>query len=379
MHIVFITHEYPKQNFPHGGIGTFIQSLSRWMVTKGHDVSVIGINYLPIDEEENDSGVFIYRLKKQNLKGITWLLHSHEVNKKLFDLHLRKPIHIVEGSELTFAFIKKIPQIKYIIRLHGGHHFFAESENRSINWWRGFQENLSFCNADYFVGVSQYVVDKTSDYLSVYNKLKGIIFYPVNLERFYQADLKKSVKGRIFFAGTVCEKKGIKQLIQAMPKIKSEIPEAHLIIAGHDWLFPSSRKSYIHYLKKFIDPSIHDTITFLGAVPNAEIPKFIESAEVCCYPSHMETFGIVSIEAMAMGKPLVYTKLGPGPEVVQDLLTGLLCDPYSSNDIAQKVIYMFKNPDHAIRMGAKAREYALQKFSLEIIGNKNINLYKSLL
>lgn len=56
---------------------------------------------------------------------------------------------LVEGAELS-AFLPKIKEIKYIIRLHGGHHF-AEGENRGINWWKGFQEKRSFKKADAFI------------------------------------------------------------------------------------------------------------------------------------------------------------------------------------------------------------------------------------
>ena len=69
MHIVFITHEYPKPNFPHGGVGTFIKSFTKWLVNHGHQVSVIGVNYTSNDEQENDDGVVIYRFQKGLLGG----------------------------------------------------------------------------------------------------------------------------------------------------------------------------------------------------------------------------------------------------------------------------------------------------------------------
>lgn len=379
MHIVFLTHEYPKPNYPHGGVGTFIQSLARWLVNHGQWVSVVGINYTSDDEKENDHGVVIYRLKKQVKKGFTWRLHAQSINRKLKELHVKKPIDIIEGSELAFSFIQKIPGVKYLIRLHGGHHFFAESENRGINWWKGFQEKRSFKKADAIIGVSQYVVDHTSKYLSFEKKKKGIIFNPANIENFYQADWNQSVKGRIFFAGTVCEKKGIRQLIQAMPIIKKQVPEARLLIAGRDWKFPKTGNSYIEYVKQFIEPSVKDAILFLGPLPNQDIPRYIEQAEVCCYPSHMEAMPLAWIEVMAMGKAFVGSKLGPGPEIIKHGETGLLCNPLNPEDIAEKVIYMLKNSQEARKMGQKARGFALKNFSLDIIGKKNIELYQSLL
>lgn len=379
MHICFITHEYPNEDNRYGGIGVFVKTLANWIVNSGHKVSVIGINNKDQNQEENDQGVVIYRLKKQVKKGFTWWLHAQSINRKLEELHLEKPIDIVEGSELVFAFIQKIPGVKYLIRLHGGHHFFADSENRGINWWKGFQEKRSFKKADAIVGVSQYVVDHTSQYLSFDKKKRGVIFNPANLEKFYQADREQSVKGRIFFAGTVCEKKGIRQLIQAMPSIKKEVPEAHLWIAGRDWKFPKTGKSYIEYVKQFIEPSVKDSIVFLGSLPNQNIPNYIREAEVCCYPSQMESFGIAWVEVMSMGKLLIASNVGPGPEIIKQEENGLMCDPLDPKDIAEKVIFILKNPQEARRMGGNARAFAFQNFSLDTIGEKNIQLYQSLL
>lgn len=379
MHIVFITHEYPKKGYPHGGVGTFIQSLSRWLVSNGCKVSVIGINYLKVSENESDNGVQVFRLGRKSAKGLTWWLNSSLINKKLIEIHSKSKIDIIEGTELSFAFVKKIPNVKYLIRMNGGHHFFSESENRRINFWKGYQEKKSFSYADAVIGVSQYVVNHTSKYLSFQNKKKGVIFNPANLERFFQCSEQKIVSNRIFFAGTLCEKKGIRQLILAMPLIKEKIPNVHLVVAGRDWAFPKTGKSYLEFLKGFIKEEVRDSITFLGPVDNDKIPKLIEQAEICCYPSHMEAMPLAWIEVMAMGKAFIGSIAGPGPEIIESGFNGLLCDPLSPESIAEKVIFMLQNPNEAIEMGKRAREFALQKFSLEIIGKQNIDLYQSLL
>lgn len=140
MHICFLTNEFPKEGFPHGGIGSFVKTIAEALVQKGIKVSVIGMNYRLVNETENRNGTTIYRLKKSTLKGISWYFNSKAINKKIKEIHKQSPIDVIESSELGLAFINKIPAIKYVIRLHGGHHFFAESENRKINKWKGYQE-----------------------------------------------------------------------------------------------------------------------------------------------------------------------------------------------------------------------------------------------
>ena len=378
MHIVFLTSEYPKESFPHGGVGTVIQNLARGLVNYGHQVSIVGLNYIEKHEIENDNGVNIIRLKKKNIKGFTWFINAKKINKALKDLHKIKPIDIVESTELGLAFINKIKGIKYLIRMNGGHHFFAESENRNINWWKGFQEKRSFKKADYVIGVSDYVVSHTSKYIDFQNKFAGVIFNLANLNRFKASNHTKEINGRVFFAGSICEKKGIRQLIKAMPKVIDLIPEAHLVIAGRDTKIRGSNKSYLKYLKSEIDENIKNKVIFIGVVKNDKLSLEIAKAQVCVYPSHMEAMPLAWLEVLAMGKPFIGSSLGPGLEIIAHNKTGLLCDPFDIEKLASQIIHLLKNPEFANKLGKKALKDIKQRFSYDRIIKQNIDLYKSI-
>lgn len=380
MHICFITNEFPKEGFPHGGIGSFVKTLAVSLVKKGFQISVVGINYTPNNETEIVEGINVYRLKKSTIKGFSWYFNSKALNEKIKQLHKENPIHIIESSELGLAFLSKIKDIKYIIRLHGGHHFFAESENRKINKWKGFQEKRSFSKADAFIAVSQYVKKHTEQYLSYNNKPIAYISNPIDTD-FFKPISENESDNKILFAGTVCEKKGIRQLIQAFPFVKKEIPNAVLEIYGRDWFFPDGT-SYIKMLKEKELPKIEkeaEDVCFKGAISFNGIPNAYSEAAVCVFPSHMETQGLVAPEAMSMEKAVVFTKLGPGPEAVEDYKTGLLCDPYNPKDIAEKIIWFLSNKEKKEIIAKAARKFVVQKYGLNTIMDQNIVFYKSLI
>ena len=380
MHICFLTNEFPKQGFPHGGIGSFVKTLAAALVKKDIQVSVIGINYTPNEETEVVEGVNVYRLKKSTVKGFSWYFNSKAITQKIIEIHKQNPIQIIESSELGFAFISKIKDIKYIIRLHGGHHFFAEGENRKINKWKGFQEKRSFKKADAFIAVSQYVKKHTEKYLSYNNKPIAYISNPIDTD-FFKPIHENEIQNKIVFAGTVCEKKGIRQLIQAFPFVKKEFPDAALEIYGRDWFFADGT-SYIKMLKEKELPKLGGLVKdihFQGVISYSNIPKAYSEASVCVFPSHMETQGLVAPEAMAMEKAVVFTKLGPGPEAIEDYKTGLLCDPHSPEDIAEKIIWFLSNEQEAKTIGKKAREFVLQKYALEQIFKQNVDFFKSII
>ncbi|WP_322549125.1 glycosyltransferase family 4 protein [Flavobacterium psychraquaticum] len=376
MHICFLTNEYPKSGFPHGGLGSFVKTMAEALVEKGIRVSVIGLNYTPSNETENVNGVTIIRIQKSTVKGLAWYFNSKNIAKTTATIHKKNPIQIIEGSELSFAFLPKIKGLKYVIRLHGGHHFFAEAENRGINSWKGFQEKRSFKKADAFIAVSKYVKSHTANYLSYRNNPVEVIFNPINSQLFYPQEIVLETNN-ITFAGTICEKKGVRQLIQAFPFVKEKFPKAILNLYGRDWLFPDGG-SYMKMLQETELPKLGamaQDIIFHGAVSLQEIPAVYAKAAVCVFPSHMETLGLVAPEAMAMGKAVVFTKLGPGPEVITHGETGYLCNPHQPKDIAEMIVLVLQNPEKATDIGVKARISVLEKFEISKIVQENIDFY----
>ena len=376
MHIVFITHEFPKQGIPHGGIGSFLKTHCNQLAKFGLIVTVLGIGNNKNTVIEDHGGFSVIRIgQPRKLKGFNSILNAFYVYSEIKKLNRQKPIDIIEGSELSFGLLPRIENVKYVVRLHGGHHFFAESENRGINKWKGFLEKRSFSKADAFIGVSDYVVSHTSKLLSFNNKPIEIINYPLDTSLF--APHSVVIRRRsILFAGTVCEKKGIRQLLMAMPLIKAVHPNLQLEVYGRDSK-KEGYKSYIDFLKQTLDSSCLEGVTFHGAVLHETLPKLYASAQICVFPSHMETQGLVAPEAMLMKKPVLFTELGPGPETIVPYQTGMLCNPRSPEDIAEKLIWMLNNPVECSVMGEKARLFALKKFNEEMITVKNIEFYKS--
>ena len=380
MHLCLITHEYPKSGFAHGGIGSFIKTLAPKLVEQGFMVTVVGLSYDYNEDYEEDQGVRIFRLGYQNVKRFGWFYGWKAMNKKIAAIHKENPIDIIESAELELAFLTKLSGIKYVIRLHGGHHFFSESEHRKIDFWKGFQEKLSFKKADAFIAVSNFVKAKTNEFLSFHDKPVAMINYPIDVD-FFKPKNSVVKKYNIVFAGSVCEKKGVRQLIQSFPLVKEKFPDAALEIYGRDWNFPNG-KSYIKMLQETEIPKLGNSakdIHFHGRVNYEVIPEIYAQAQVCVFPSHMETQGLVAPEAMAMEKLVLFTNQGPGPETITNLENGLLCNPFIPEDIANQINWAFSNEEKVAVICKKARQSVLEKYSAALIVQKNIDFYTKLI
>ncbi len=376
MHIVFLTHEYPTLNPTHGGVGSVVQTLAHRLAGAGHRISVIGHYKVSKEEELTDGPVRIYALPHSDWKFARFWDNSRRLLKKLTEIHGRHPIDVVEGAELSFAFFSRSVPYKKVIRMHGGHHFFAVTLGKKPRFWRSFQEKQSFKKADALIAVSRYVGETTRKLLGCRKDFE-VIYNIVDVDRFRPAEPSRAIKGRIFFAGTVTEKKGIRQLIMAMPEIVRQVPEAHLIVAGRDWRFPDGH-SYMEYLEQFIEPSVKDKIEFLGAVLHEQIPGLMEQAQVCVFPSLSESFGLVALESLLMAKPTVLSDIPIYREIASPQ-AAIFVDPHQTDAMAGTVSSLLLHPDMARRYAQKGREEALAKFHPDKIIRQNIEFYKSLL
>lgn len=379
MHICFITSEFPKPGFPHGGVGTFIATIGKALIKNGVDVSVIGLNYIDKEENEVIDGIQVYRVTSKKIKGLQWYFNTRAVSQKIKEVHQIQPIDIIETAELGLAFLPKIKEIKYVIRMHGGHHFFAKAENRATEPWKVFQEKRSFRKADSILAVSNYVAETTRGLLKLGNRTIQVIYNPIDVDKFHECDVSKIRKQTIFFAGSIIEKKGIRQLVQSLHYLVDDYPDLHLYIAGRDAKLPGTNTPYRPILEKEITEKLKAHITFLGVVPHDEITDHIERAEICCYPSHMEAMPLAWLEVLAMGKSFIGGKTGPGPEAVIDNVSGLLADPHDPKDIAEKISFLFENQDKGIEMGKVARDRVLKDFNIDVIVNNNIEGYNRII
>ena len=378
MHICFISSEYPVFELPHGGVGTFIRNLGYKLVENNIQVSVIRMWDEPKSLTIDDNGVKVYLFSKKIKFVPDFYSCALEINKVVKQIHKTQKIDIIETPELGLAFINKIENIKYIIRMHGGHHFFTNSENRKKEWRKVWQEKKSFKKVDHILAVSKYVADTTVKLLKI-DKSVTVLYNPIDMNRFYQADYNKIEKHSIFFGGTIIEKKGIRQLIQSLEYLIDDFPDLKLYIAGRDAIIPGTNISYRPILEKEISKKMAKHIHFLGTIPNFDMPNQIEKANVCCYPSHMEAMPLAWLEVLAMGKTFIGSKTGPGPEAVQDGITGLLVDPYDPIDIAEKIRFVFENPIMAKQLGERARIQMIKEFDVAVMVDKNIQFYKSIL
>ena len=162
----------------------------------------------------------------------------------------------------------------------------------------------------------------------------------------------------ILFVGRMDPRKGLNYLISALPLIKKKIKNARLIVVGGGSL-------NMFYKSQAELPGQKDII-FVGKVSYDDLPKHYRTADVYCSPATGgESFGIVLIEAMATGTPVVASDIEGYRDVLTDQKEGLFCENRNPDDIAAKIIQLAQDPKLRKKMGEQgiktANKYAWSK------------------
>jgi glycogen(starch) synthase len=105
----------------------------------------------------------------------------------------------------------------------------------------------------------------------------------------------------------------------------------------------------------------------------------MKQAQVCVFPSFAETLGMVTIEAMALQKPVVNTNIGWAQELMEDAKSGFLVHPKDHKLFAERIITIINNPEQGLQMGQQARDYVHQHFDSAKVVEQNIKFYNEIL
>ena len=170
--------------------------------------------------------------------------------------------------------------------------------------------------------------------------------------------------------GRLAPQKGQRHLIEAMPLLLERVPNAHAAIAGGGELEP--------YLRELAEElGVMQRVHVLG--PRQDVPALMHALDVFAMPSIWEGFGLVLLEAMAAGKPIVASRVATIPEVVVDGETGLLVPAGDAAALADALASLAAHPELARHMGEAGRERLRQRFSIDKMVGDTETLYRELL
>ncbi|NLE64769.1 MAG: glycosyltransferase family 4 protein [Elusimicrobia bacterium] len=349
-----------------GGVTSYLLTLSRGLLARGHRVLLFSSGGERLDEflslgvrlisagfrmkNELHPGLFLsiprlLRIVRQEGVG---LLHAH-----------------TRAGQMLSALVSFFSDIPFISTCHG---FFTP------HWGRW----LFPLWGDRVIAISPQVAWHLTEDLRI--PVSRVVTVPngIDGERFQPlpAEAREALKARWGFSsrsllGTVARLspvKGLHVLLKALPKVLSDVPEAACVMIGKG---PSGR-----ILKKMVsDLGLEGRVVFLEDVPHIE--EAMASLDVCVVPSIQEGMGLAAMEAGACGVPVVASRVGGLPSVVDHGRTGLLVPANDPETLAEAITELLGSPQQRVTMGARARQHILSRFSSQDMVDGTLKAYRS--
>lgn len=397
MTILYICDEYPPGKS--GGIGTAVQVLSRELVKQGHRVIVVGLysyDYGQLDYE-NDNGVEVYRLRyglklsknpysKRNRmqnrlpRFLQRILYGKRNIKKytkfLNELIKQNNIDIIEIPDwsgfnhyIGFQFEWPRLNIPMVVKSHGCYTKLQYDMNNTIDGYYFKIDKLLYERADSIVAVSKDTAKFIKKIFSIKEEIT-VLYNGIETEEIYPVtDIDKREIATVVFSGSLIPLKGIHSLIKAWNIVSKKIPTAKLLIFG---------KGEVDFLLQLLDNSEKKNIFFKGHVNRRVLLRELSVATLAVYPSYSETFGLVAVEAMGMGCPVIYTQRSCGPEIIRENIDGMLIDPDNIEDIAEKIILLIQDKKLREKFSKQGRKRVEECFDISMSAANHVEYYKTL-
>jgi glycosyltransferase involved in cell wall biosynthesis len=185
---------------------------------------------------------------------------------------------------------------------------------------------------------------------------------------------------RILYVGRLEARKGILELGHAFAAAARTSPELRLWIAGADNSESDGHRArtgqtYPQTLLDIWGPDLSRRVHFLGRVSDVQKNALLAQCDIFAAPSLYESFGIVFLEAMRLGKPVIGTRVGGIPEIVLHGETGLLVPPHDSGELAQALLSLARDAQGRERMGAAGLRRFLSHFTRDECARRSETFY----
>lgn len=369
--IAIVTPYFPPQG---GGLERYAFEIAKRLKSE-HDWRIIVITTAlqgDRDSKEAFEGFTVYRLSYRFKISNTpvsfgWFGKIRAILKEENPdlLHIHTPVPGIGNMAALLA-----GSIPVVVTYHTGH---LRKGSPLLDIFAYAYEMLvlpfMLARANSIVGVSDFVY---AGILKKYQYKSSVITPAVDPAIFYPDVTKKTPKQTLLFVAGLNRSdqyKGLRGLIDAVLALKPQFPNLQLLVIGEG----NMKNEYIQYVS---DMGLADTVLFRGRLTGAELTQVYQGADIFVLPSLYESFGMAILEAMACALPVVSTKVGGIPSLVEEGKTGFLVEPKNNTMLVEKISLLLSNPSLAAEFGKQGYIKAAEGYNWKVQTQKYDALFK---
>jgi glycogen(starch) synthase len=386
--IMMLSWEYPPVLV--GGLGRHVHALATNMVTAGHDVTVVTRHAPGAPVEEYAEGVRILRAREDpptfpadtsNL--LAWTM---AFNHTLTRVALRATqtgrydvVHahdwLVTHTGVTMRDHLDIPLVATIHATEAGRHqgWLPEDHNKSIHsveWWLAREAVRVIVCSDYMKWEVNRLLELPAERTDVVHNGVDVLRWHARPRAVASARVQFADGDAplISYAGRLVYEKGVQHLIAALPQLRDRHAGLRLVVAG-DGPYRAELEALA------VELGLSDAVTFAGFLGGHDLTALMGASDCYVVPSIYEPFGMVALEAAAVGTPVAVADTGGLAEIVEDGVTGVKFAAKDPGALAAAVSSLLGDRDHARTMARRARRRVREDFNWPAIVARTTRVY----
>jgi len=346
--------------------------LSEKLSEKGFDVQVLTRHLKNLPGTDKVKGIPVYRQIRvlpwrrifgpSYLISVLWFLFKKRHSYDIIHCHILYGFHSIAALILQFFSGKKV-----VVKVAATGPLSDFASLKKVMFGSFFLERLK--KLDRIITIcSQATIEASNEGFPPSQITR--IPNGVNTDFFHPAWKQQVQPGKIIFIGSLNPMKGVHLLIECVARLKEENQQIKLEIIGD-----GQERSKLEDLTSAL--GITNMVRFYGEI--RDVRKHLQEAELFVLPSFSEGLPNVILEAMATGLPVISTRTGGIPDIIEDGINGLLVEPRNIDQLCEAVNRVLGNRALAQQLALKARETIEARFSIDHTANQYIKLYKELI
>lgn len=386
MRVLHLSWEYPPVVY--GGLGRHIHALAEAQAALGHEVVVLTQHAKGEPPDEVVGGVRIVRVPQDPpfvplSDLLAWVMgFGHGLARAGMRLGRDWQPDLVHGHDWLVAHagaqLKALFDVPLVATVHateaGRHQGWLPADlNRAIHtveWWLTYEARRVITCSSHMRWEVTRLFDLPRAKVDVVPN--GIDLARWQVDPAVVAEVRAQYAGDgplVLFTGRLEWEKGAHTLVEAMPGLLARLPGVRLVVAGR-----GSQEQELHALAEGLGLEQH--VRFAGWLPDAHLPALAAAADVAVVPSIYEPFGMVALEAVAAGTPLVVADTGGLRELVEHGVTGVRFAPGEVEALVDAVCSLVEDEVLARRMVHDGRRVLARDYPWSVVAERTGDVYR---
>lgn len=375
--VLMLAWEYPPHHV--GGLGRHVGHLGKALLERGAEVTVLTRSVSGNTEVWDDGGVKVVAVAPFHLHPPDFISWAAQFNVALLKEAVGEfsagDFDLVHAHDWIVAYaakaLKDTWKVPLVATIHatefgrqGGIHNPMQAHISETEWWLCYE-------ASRVIVCSRYMRAEVAAVFHVPRDKIRVIPNGID-SSWFLVRRQKTREPLVIYIGRLVVEKGPLVLVDAMAEVVKKVPEARLLFAGTGPLQGE-------IASRIAAKGLEGRARLLGHLDDERLRDLYSKAWVAAFPSAYEPFGIVALEAMATGVPVVVGSAGGLREIVAGGEVGLVVEPNNPIALAEAITRLLSDPEAAEAMAAKAKSRALSEYSWADIAGKTVAVYDEVL